>query len=102
MMPRLLVAAAMMLAACSGGNEVQGIVLSVDGDLTEVRSFVLRTDDGETLEIVPDENGTFSFPLPHLNDHRVSLSPVIVTLDRSVDPPLATAIRDADTAEWHE
>jgi len=101
---RLLVAGLCFaaLAACSSGDQVRGIVVSVDGDLTGVNSFVLRTDGGDLLTIVPAADGDFAFPLPHLNDHRLSLSPVLVTLDRSVDPPLATSLRDADSAAWHE
>ena len=99
----LLVGWALVFAACAGQDEVRGIVLEVDGDLTSVESFVLRLDDGEILTIVPAATGgDFHFPLPHLSDHRTSLSPVIVELDRSVDPPRAVMIRDADTVEWHE
>ena len=105
-MTRRLVALLLVLglaaAACSDPDQVRGIVLDVEGDLTSVQSFVLRIDGGETITVIPDPDGDHGFPLPHLNDHRTSLAPVLVTLDRSVDPPVATAIRDADTAEWHE
>ena len=87
--------------ACASANQVQGVVLEIDGDLTTVDSFVLRTVDGETLTIVPAADGDFSFPLPHLNDHRASLAPIIVVLDRSVDPPLAISIRDAESDAFH-
>ena len=85
------------LSACSDTNEVQGVVIEVDGTLTSVASFVLRTDGGELITIVPAEDGDYAFPLPHLNDHRTSLSPIAVVLDRSVDPPVARSIRDADS-----
>ncbi len=100
----IALAAALMIVAtaCSNPDQVRGLVLEVEGDLTSVESFVLRTDDGETLTIIPAAEGDFRFPLPHLNDHRASFSPIIVELDRSVDPPIATAIRDADSAEWHK
>ena len=90
----VLVAASL---ACGNTNEVQGVVIEVDGTLTSVASFVLRTDSGEVITVVPAEDGDFAFPLAHLNDHRVSLSPIVVELDRSVDPPLARSIRDADS-----
>lgn len=95
-------AASLVVGACAADNEVTGIVLEVTGDLTSVESFVLRTDGGETLTIVPAADGDFRFPLPHLNDHRASLSPITVELDDSVDPPLAVHIRDADDDSFHE
>lgn len=97
-------ALALAAGACGGGEEletVQGVVLEVEGGLTSVESFVLRTDRGEVLELVPAPDGDFRFPLPHLHDHRRTLEPVLVELDRSVDPPLAAAIRDADDPGWH-
>ena len=96
---------ALAVAACGNPGEgqetVRGVVLKVNGDLTSVESFVLRTDDGKVLEVVPATDGDFRFPLPHLHAHRRTLEPVLVELDRSVSPPLATAIRDADSPAWH-
>ena len=100
-----VVGLALVAAGCGdsgGGREtVRGVVLEVDGDLASVESFVLRTDEGDILEVVPAPGGDFRFPLPHLHDHRRTLEPVLVELDRSVDPPLATAIRDADSPARH-
>ena len=93
----LLTVLAVATFACANANEVQGVVIEVDGTLTSVASFVLRTDGGEVITIVPAEDGDYAFPLPHLNDHRTSLSPIAVVLDRSVDPPVARSIRDADS-----
>ena len=99
----LLLAAS--LTSCSDGEEgretVRGVVLEVKGDLTSVESFVIRTDGGEVLEVVPAAEGDFRFPLPHLHDHRTTSEPILVELDRTVDPPLATAIQDADDPAWH-
>lgn len=95
----------LIVAGCGGPGEdpeeVRGIVLEVEGDLASVESFLLRTDDGEVLKVVPAPDGDFRFPLPHLHDHRRTAEPVLVTLDRSYDPPLATAIQDADDPAWH-
>ncbi len=96
----------MILASCGGQadsdpDEVRGIVVEVEGDLTSVEWFVLRTDDGETLRVVPAPDGDFRFPLPHLHDHLRTSEPLIVSLDRSSDPPVAIAIRDANNPEWH-
>lgn len=91
-----------LTTACSSSDQVRGVVIEVDGDLTSVESFVLRTDSGELITIVPAADGEFGFPLPHLNDHRTSLSPIVVELDPSMDPPRAVSIRDADDANGHE
>ena len=95
----------LIVAGCGGSDddreEVRGIVLEVEGDLTSVESFLLRTDDGEVLRVVPAPDGDFRFPLPHLHDHRRTGEPLLVELDRSYDPPLATAIQDADDPAWH-
>ena len=91
-----------LASACANPDEVRGVVIDVQGDLTSVERFVIRIDGGDLIEVVPAEHGDFAFPLPHLHDHRASLAPILVELDRSTDPPTAVAIRDADTAEWHE
>lgn len=97
----------LVVVACGGSGTtapietVQGVVLEVNGDLDGVESFVLRTEDGEVIEVVPAPDGDFRFPLAHLHDHRRTLEPLSVGLDRSADPPLAVAIRDADSAAWH-
>ena len=102
-----LVWALLVLAACGGSGTrpsfetVQGVVLEVNGDLEAIESFVLRTDDGEVIEVVPAPDGDFRFPLAHLHDHRRTLEPLSVGLDRSVNPPLAVAIRDTDNPAWH-
>ena len=97
----------LVLAACGDSGDgppvetVQGVVLEVNGDLEGVESFVLRTDDGEVLELVPSPDGDFRFPLAHLYDHLRTSEPLSVGLDRSADPPLAVSMRDADSSAWH-
>ena len=95
----------LIVAGCGGSDvdreEVRGIVLEVEGDLASVASFLLRTDEGEVLRVVPAPDGDFRFPLPHLHDHRRTGEPLLVELDRSYDPPLAIAIQDADDPAWH-
>lgn len=102
-----LAGALLVLTACGGSGDeppletVQGVVLEINGDLEGIESFVLRTDDGEVLEVVPAPDGDFRFPLAHLHDHRRTLEPLLVELDRSVDPPSAIAIMDAGNPAWH-
>ena len=109
MRPGTAILAVLLLAAsvtgCGdsepGRETVRGVVLEVKGDLTSIESFVIRTDGGEVLEVIPAADGDFRFPLPHLHDHRTTSEPILVELDRTVDPPLATAIQDADDPAWH-
>lgn len=104
---RALVAVLLVLAACGdSGNgpsveTVEGVVIEVNGDLEAIRSFVLRTDEGEVIKVVPAPDGDFRFPLAHLYDHLRTLEPLSVGLDRSMDPPLAVALSDADNPDWH-
>ncbi|MCY3539782.1 MAG: hypothetical protein OXH10_08020 [bacterium] len=80
---------------------VRGVVLEVNGGLETVESFVLRTDDGEVIDVMVTQEGDFRFPLAHLHDHRRTLEPLLVELDVSVDPALAIALQDANHPEWH-
>ena len=97
----------LVLAACGDTADgpsvetVEGVVLEVNGDLEAIESFVLRTDDGEVIEVVPAPDGDFRFPLAHLYDHLRTSEPLSVDMDRSVDPPLAVALSDADNPDWH-
>lgn len=109
----ILAGLALTLAAACGGSEgdggrngesretVRGVVLEVEGGLTSVDSFVLRTDAGEVLEVIPAPDGDFRFPLPHLHDHRRTSEPILVELDRSTDPPRAAAMQDAGDPARH-
>ena len=97
----LLAAVIALTAACTSSDEVQGIVLEVEGTLTSVESFVLRTDAGDIITVVPSQDSDDAFPILHLYDHRSTLSPIIVVLDRSFDPPVARSIRDAADADEH-
>ena len=103
-MRRTLVAVILtvVVVACANPDRVEGVVIDVVGDLTLVEEFTIRTNSGKTLTIVPTADGDYSFPLAHLSEHRATLAPIIVELDRSVEPPVATAIRDAENAAWHE
>jgi hypothetical protein len=80
----------------SGTTAVVGLVVGVDSaGLTDVRSFRLRTDDGQTLVfgLVDLENGV-EFPPSHLAEHQLTASPVRVWY-RSGDPLQAIRLEDA-------
>jgi len=85
-----------LVTACGSSSTVTGIVLEVDGDLTSVRSFTLQTDEGDVLDLVPADDGTFEFPLSHLEEHRQTLSPVTVVIERRNGVDVAVSIEDGD------
>ncbi len=90
-----------LLAACGDANgrtpRAEGVVIEVDGDLLEVRSFVLVTEDGERLTFVPAPGLRFSdgAPLSHLQEHATFGTLVVVDYeDEGEWPALAVAVRD--------
>lgn len=61
-----------------------GIVISVDGGLSGIESFVLQSDDGRRLEFVPAPGVTtfvHGSPLSHLTSHMQSGALVAVTYE---------------------
>ena len=90
------VAAALVLAACGGGDSVvEGRIIDFDGDLEQVRSFTLVTDDGESFDFVPASDATFhGGPLSHLRDHLVSGEPVAVFYDEVEGELVVSAVED--------
>lgn len=91
-----VVALSIMASACTATSTVRGVVLDVDGDLEQVRSFTLRADGGEIIELVPAPDGAFEFPLTHLQEHRQTLSPVEVVIEERDGVLVAVSIGDAD------
>lgn len=91
-----LLATLALASACGSDSTITGIVLDVDGDLTNVRSFTLRTGGGDVVDLVPADDGTFEFPLSHLEEHRQTLSPVTVVVERRNGIEVAVSIEDAD------
>lgn len=68
--------------------------MAVDGDLTTVRSFTVRTAD-DTLTFVPDPGGSFAFPLPHLGAHLRSGEPIRVVYEDREGILVAVEVDDA-------
>lgn len=91
-------ALALLLGACGGaGSQSQiGVVIAVDGDLTHVASFTLRTPAGEDLVLVPAPDARFDgAPLSHLIEHLRSGEPVRVVYRTEDDRLVATRLGDA-------
>jgi len=84
--------------ACAGGGrrEVTGVVVSVDGDLTAVRSFELLTAEGETLRFTVAPGVTFDGgPVSHLSAHVASGEPVRVGYEEQAGTFVVVSITDA-------
>ncbi|MFQ5947782.1 MAG: hypothetical protein ACE5KX_02840, partial [Acidimicrobiia bacterium] len=87
------------LAACGdGAGRVQGTVVEVEGDLTSVSSFRVRTTDGEELTFVlgPDLGFEGGAPLVHLRDHLRSGTGVVVTYAEEPDGDLVVTRLEDD------
>lgn len=88
-----------IIPACAqppeGTGTAEGVVVAVEGDLTEVVSFTLVTSDEERLEFVPDpEAGNPDFPLMHLSEHLRSGDPVEVRYEERDGILWATWVED--------
>lgn len=79
-------------------GQATGVVLRVEGDLTRISSFTLRTDTGEQLQFEIGDLDTTgdAFPAVHLREHQVSAEPITVTFDS--DGTTRTALRLADAS----
>jgi len=79
---RLLLVAALLATACSqGSGTVLGVVIDVNGDLEEVRSFTLLVE-GDEMTFFPVSDGDYPYPLSHLRDHLRDGVPVRVAWER--------------------
>ena len=99
----LLVLSLGIVAACGGGGDgersVEGIITAVEAEgLTQIDSFTMRTNDGETLvfHIAPDarpdpEEG---FVPGHLRSHAVAAEQVRVYYREENGELLATRLVD--------
>ncbi len=91
---RRRVAATLLIAvvACGGSDEpiAEGVVVDVEGTLTTVERFTIRTTDGEDLTFVPGPDVGFHGrrPLGHLRVHLTSGEPVVIAYEKAPDGSL--------------
>lgn len=77
-------AALLVLVAVSCGGSARlsarGVIIEVEGGITEVNGFLLRLPDGSDLRLRPAEGVLFhdSAPIGHIRDHLRSGEPVEV------------------------
>jgi len=88
--PLTLAFLALVSVACGTASQgtTEGLVIDVRGGLDGVTEFSVLTPGG-TLVFVPDPDGDFAFPLPHLREHILSGIPVIVYWEELPDGSLS-------------
>lgn len=79
------------------GATVTGVVIQVEGDLTDVESFEIRLDDRTSRVFVPAPGVLFDgeSSLGHLREHIVTGQPVEVRYEMSGQTYVATSVGDA-------
>lgn len=90
----VLVSLCLLVTACSttSGNAT-GLVVAVDGSLTEVEAFTVLVE-GEEMRFLPVEDGDYSFPLSHLREHQRTGEPVLVGWESRDDNLYALSLDD--------
>lgn len=80
-----------------GTERVEGVVVEVDAQsLTDVRTFKLRTADGQVLEFeLSDLQNGVEFPPGHLAEHQATASRIRVWYRGGIDSLLAIRLEDA-------
>lgn len=76
-------------------SQLEGPIIEVESEgLGQVRAFTLKSGD-QTYEIFIADDVDYSFPLDHLNEHRISGEPVVVELEERGEKLYALSIEDA-------
>ena len=88
-------ASLVLLSSADDSGQLTGIVIGVDGDLTEVRSFAVLAD-GDQRTFVPSPDGDYGFPLGHLREHLRTGEPVYIEFERIDGVLVAMRVSDAD------
>lgn len=70
-----------------------GVVVAVDGDLSDVLSFTLLVE-GDEMTFVPTSAGEYAYPLTHLREHLRTGVPVRVGWERRGDLLVALKLDD--------
>jgi hypothetical protein len=89
----LLLGASCAQPAATATATARGVIVDLRvRDIAHTDSFVLRTDDGELLEL--KASATLDFTPAHLRDHMLFAQPVGVTYINGPDGKLALQITD--------
>ena len=96
---RFWLAATLVTAFACGSSsvlEVEGALISLDGNITTVERFTIVKPDGSRLQFIPDPGATFhGGPLGHLADHLRTGSSVVVRYREEGDALVALEVDDA-------
>ena len=96
-----VLAISLAVAACgSADRTAAGVVIALDATGGQVRSFTLRTADGETLPFVIGSLVTDAdaFPAAHLSEHAATLGPIVVAYRVEAGRNVAYRLVDAPAA----
>lgn len=85
-------------SAAEGLTSATGVVVAVDGDLSEINSFSVVMSDGEILALVPEPGLLFdgNEPLSHVRDHMVSGAAIAVDFYQEGETLVCVAVGDAE------
>ena len=87
-----------LLAGCGPSNSMAGFVIEVNStSVTEVESFVLRTQEGEEVmfRVGDVALGTDAFPATHLREHMALNQPIAVAFREDNGERVAYLLKDA-------
>ena len=91
---RLAALLLLLLAACTQtSGTVNGPVVSVEGDLETVTSFVVLVE-GDEWRFLPVPDGDYAFPLQHLREHQRTGQPVLVGWETRDGTRYALSVED--------
>ncbi len=96
----LFAGAALAATACGGDaaepppSEVTGLIVAIEGEGSDVRSFTLESDgEAHEIHIAPDVD--YGFDLAHLHEHERDREPVRCDLEQREGRLYALTIDDA-------
>ena len=101
-----LLALAAILAGCSGGDSdgdggttVSGVVVDVQGSITEIERFDMVLGDGTRLTFVPEAGALerSGFSPAHIREHSALVEPISVTYREVDGQNIVTGVGDAES-----
>jgi hypothetical protein len=100
--PLLLAALALAAGAASCGESrdpvpstAVGVITTIEGEGSAVRSFTLETEDDGTFEVFIATDVDYGFDLAHLHEHETTGDPVRCRLEEREGEAYALEIVDA-------
>lgn len=101
-----LLVLAVILVGCSGddsdgesGTTVSGVVVDVQGTITEIEQFDMVLEDGTRLTFVPEAGALerTGFSPAHIREHSALVEPISVTYHEVDGQNIVTGVGDAES-----